>query len=124
MILEIACFNFESAAIAEQAGADRIELCENYSEGGVTPGNSLVEKIKSAIKIPVHAIIRPRGGNFIYSNEEFQLMKSQIEFCKSTKLEGIVFGILKSDNTIDEYRCKEIVDAAKPLSATFIVLLI
>ena len=91
MLLEIACFNFESALIAERSGADRIELCENYSVGGITPNVELIRKVKSEIKIPVHVMIRPRGGNFIYSESEFEEMSKSIQQCKDLGADGIVF---------------------------------
>lgn len=118
-VLEIACFNFESALIAEQSGADRIELCENYSAGGITPGIELIEKVKSQIRIPVHVMIRPRGGNFIYSNSEFDEMKKSIEQCKSFGMAGVVFGILDEKNLVNKNRCSELIALAKPMSATF-----
>jgi copper homeostasis protein len=118
-ILEIACFNFESAKIAEQCGADRIELCENYSAGGITPSVELIRKVKSEVLIPVHVMIRPRGGNFIYSNTEFNAMKNSVLQCKSAGIDGVVFGILTHDNRIDKNRCRELVTLAQPMSTTF-----
>ena len=119
MLLEIACFNFESAKIAEHAGADRIELCENYSEGGITPQLELIQKVKSEIKIPVHVMIRPRGGNFVYTDSEFTKMKKAVAECKNLNAEGIVFGILDEKNSVDKKRCAELIALAKPLSAVF-----
>ncbi len=119
MLLEIACFSFESAVIAEQSGADRIELCENYAEGGITPHYDLIRKVKAKLKIPVHVIIRPRGGDFIYSPEEFEAMKSDVEECKKLKVEGVVFGILSKDFSIDEKRCSELLYLASPMKTTF-----
>ena len=119
MILEIACFNFESVLIAEQSGADRIELCENYSAGGITPGLELIQKVKSEIKIPVYVMLRPRGENFIYNDSEYEEMKDEIQQCKTLCVDGVVFGMLDENNLVDKKRCAELVEVAKPMTATF-----
>jgi copper homeostasis protein len=119
VLLEIACFNFASARIAEQSGADRIELCEKYSEGGITPGVELIQNAKSQIRIPVHVMIRPRAGNFVYRDSEFEEMKNSIQQCKDLEADGVVFGILDENNLTDKKRCMELVTLAKPMSTTF-----
>jgi copper homeostasis protein len=119
VLLEIACFDFQSALIAEKAGADRIELCENYRSGGVTPDIELIRKVKSEIKIPVHVMIRPRGGNFAYSDSEFEAMKNSVLQCKTANIDSVVFGILTHENSVDKTRCGELVTLAKPMSSTF-----
>ncbi len=119
IILEVCTFTLESALIAEQAGADRIELCENYAEGGTTPSYGNIKLAKSKLNIPINVMIRPRGGDFLYSNLELEIMKLDIETCKTIGVHGVVFGILKDDGSIDEKRCKELVELAKPLSTTF-----
>lgn len=119
MILEIACFNLESCLIAQKAGANRIELCENYSEGGLTPSQHLIQEARQKLKIDLFVMIRPRAGNFVYSDDEFEQMKKQILFCKENKCDGFVFGILTSENKVDVKKCKELVDLAKPLPSTF-----
>jgi len=119
MLLEIACFNFESALIADKAGAHRVELCENYKEGGITPSEQLIKKIKKELSVPVFIMIRPRPGDFIYSNEEFSQMKNSVLFCKAQKCDGLVFGILNKEAKIDVKRCKELVELANPLPCTF-----
>jgi copper homeostasis protein len=119
MILEIACFNLQSAIIAAQAGADRIELCSTYSVGGITPSKEIIKQAREKISIPIYVMIRPCAGNFIYTDEEFEKMKSEILFCKQNNIEGIVFGILNEDKTVDVNRCKELVELAKPMQATF-----
>jgi len=93
-ILELACFNVESALIAEAAGADRIELCENYKAGGLTPSCEIISEVRRKVAIPVHVIIRPRGNNFIYSEDEIEEMKKSILFCNANKIDGVVFGVL------------------------------
>ena len=117
--LEIACFNIRSAIIAEAAGADRIELCSDYPSGGITPSKGLILECRSIIKIPVHVIIRIRGGDFIYSDLEIEEMKNDILFCKKNKINGVVFGVLTKDSEIDIQICRELVQLAKPMSVTF-----
>lgn len=117
--LEIACFNLESAILAERAGADRIELCDNYKAGGITPSHESIKKAAREIKIPVHVIIRPRGGDFVYSTNELEQMKKDVAFCKTQHIQGIVFGCLTIQNEIDLHVCKELIDLAKPMSLTF-----
>ena len=117
--LEIACFNLESCLIAQNAGADRIELCENISLGGITPSDQLVEKALLAIQINLFLMIRPRGGNFNYSTLEFETMKKDIQNFKSKGVKGFVFGILDENKNIDKIRNKELVELAMPLPCTF-----
>ncbi len=119
MILEIACFNLQSCLIAQKAGAQRIELCENYKAGGITPPEKLIAEVREQIQIDLFVMIRPRKGNFFYTNAEFEQMKKQILFCKENKCNGLVFGILTSENKVDSLRCKELIELAKPLPSTF-----
>ena len=118
-VLEIACFNVQSCALAQEAGADRIEFCDNYSLGGITPSQTDIIEAKKLLHIPLHVIIRPRGGNFVYDTEEIEMMKRDILFCKEQQLDGVVFGILNLDNTIDVKANKELLELAKPMSVTF-----
>jgi copper homeostasis protein len=118
-VLEVACFDVESCFIAQQAGADRIEFCSNYNSGGVTPLWDDILKVRDGLKIPLHVIIRPREGNFVYSVEEIDMMKRDIFFCKEHKIDGLVFGILNPDNTVNIETTKELVELAKPMSLTF-----
>lgn len=117
--LEIACFNLESAAIAQTAGADRIELCDNYAEGGTTPSYGLLKQARKLLHIPIYVMIRPRGGDFVYSPDEWAAMLEDVKQCKQLGMDGIVFGALNSDSTIDEARCAEFMALAKPLPVTF-----
>jgi copper homeostasis protein len=119
MTLEIACFNIQSAHIAQWAGADRIELCEDYSKGGITPSFEKIAEAREEISIPLFVMIRPRSGDFIYSGEEFELMKQQVLFCKTNKINGVVFGMLDANGNIDVKRCKELVALASPMQVTF-----
>ncbi|OBT51007.1 hypothetical protein VE04_08163 [Pseudogymnoascus sp. 24MN13] len=120
--LEIACFNAPSALIAASAGADRIELCADRSVGGTTPLLADLEAITAEVKIPVMVMIRPRGGDFIYSDEEFRQMKEDVERFRGAGADGFVFGILKEEGgkmVVDGERNGELVDLARPLPCTF-----
>jgi len=119
MKIEICANSYQSAINAERAGADRIELCVELAVGGITPSHGLIEKVVQELTIPVFVLIRPRSGNFTYTSDEFDVMKKDIEFCKSIGCKGIVSGVLMNDNTIDVIRTQELVVLAKPLSFTF-----
>ncbi len=117
--LEIACFNLESALIAQENGADRVELCAGIEVGGTTPDSELVKQARENLTIDLYVMIRPRGGNFAYTDEEFKLMQSDILALKELKVNGFVFGILKEDNTINLEQNKALIDLAKPIPCTF-----
>ena len=117
--IEIACFNLESALIAQKAGADRVELCANMSVGGTTPLIEMIQQAREHLTIDLYVMIRPRGGNFVYSEAEFEQMKSEIETIKKLDVNGFVFGILKDDNTINIEQNKVLVELVKPFSCTF-----
>jgi len=117
--LEIACFNMESAFIAEKGGADRIELCDDMACGGITPSFDSFLEVKKKVSIPVFVMIRPRGGNFLYNEIELETMKNSILEFKNKAADGFVFGILMDDNSIDIKRNKELVDLAYPLPCSF-----
>lgn len=119
MLLEIACFSLESCHNAQFAGADRIEFCRNYEEGGLTPAPDDILKLKFESKIPIHVIIRPRPGNFVYDSSELKQMKRDISYCRNNGIDGVVFGILKTNGKVDEEACKELLRAANPMSCTF-----
>src|SRR3954453_14182282 len=89
-VLEIACFNITSAINAADAGADRIELCDNAADGGTTPSYGTLKRIKELIAIPVFPIIRPRGGDFLYNDEEYKTMLYDVQLCKDLDFEGVV----------------------------------
>jgi len=118
-MLEIACFNLESALIAEKAGADRIELCQNYSLGGLSPSNDLILAVRKKVQMPLHVIVRPHARNFMYSKDDVLSMTDTIRFCKIHQLDGLVFGCLTSEHKIDETLCKELLELAYPLPVTF-----
>ncbi len=119
MILEICANSFESAQAAQLAGANRIELCTEISVGGLTPSHGLIEKVVSELNIPTHVLIRPRSGNFIYSEEEFDVMLRDIAFCKKIGCAGIVSGFLTSENKIDLNKTKQLTDACEGMEFTF-----
>jgi copper homeostasis protein len=98
--IEIACFNPESAMTAFENGADRIELCDGLSEGGTTPDFETTKELREKINIPVFVMIRPRGGDFTYSESEFEQMQKDMLQLKSLKVDGFVFGILDENNQI------------------------
>lgn len=118
-LLEICCYSVQSAIIAEESGADRIELCAGIHEGGTTPGFASIKLTKESVKIPVYLIIRPRGADFCYSDIEFECMKLDIKNCKEIGIDGIVSGVLLVDGSIDVERTKELIDLAKPMNFTF-----
>lgn len=119
LLLEIAVFNIESAIIAAASGADRIELCENPLEGGTTASYGMLKMAREKIGIPVFPIIRPRGGDFLYSDEEFDVMKNDILLCKQLGFEGVVIGMLSKSGAIDVLRTNRLVELAYPLEVTF-----
>ncbi len=119
-ILEICAFTLEACIIAEKAGANRIELCAAPDEGGTTPSWGLIKMACQAVSIPVVTIIRPRGGDFNYSKQEFEIMKHDIIMAKKAGCQGIALGVLKNNNNIDIERTKELVELSHPLPVTFI----
>lgn len=116
--LEIAVFNVESALIAEKCGANRIEFCENVYEGGTTASFGSLKLLKERLIIPVFPIIRPRGGDLLYTSAEIDIMKYDIELIKSLGFEGIVIGILTVDGSLDYKKNKTLIDIAYPMEVT------
>ncbi|MEO5790012.1 copper homeostasis protein CutC [Gelidibacter sp.] len=119
MTLEICASNYQSAINAQNAGAHRIELCSELAVGGITPSYGLIKQTLKNLTIPVFVLIRPRSGNFTYSDEDFEIMKEDIQICKALGCKGIVSGILNLDNTIDIERTKELIELSKPMAFTF-----
>jgi len=118
-LLEIACFNIESAREAAKFGVHRIEFCANRELGGTTPLTSEVLQLRNEIETDLRIMIRPRGGNFVYSDSEFQQMKNAIKELKSTGINGFVFGILTKENTVNSAQNKELIELAHPLPCAF-----
>ena len=119
MLLEICANSYQSALNAQKAGAHRIELCSELSVGGITPSYGLLKQVIDTLSIAVFVLIRPRSGNFTYSEEEFDIMKHDIQLCKNLGCAGIVSGVLNKDNTIDIERTQELIELSKPLEFTF-----
>ncbi len=119
MLLEIATTDFETTQTAVAGGADRIELCAGLSEGGITASKGLLKLCRQKFDIPIYPIIRPRSGDFLYSNEEFEIMKQDVLLSKELGFEGVVLGLLNVDGTVDLSRMSELIDAAYPLEVTF-----
>lgn len=118
-IIEICLESVESVIAAEKGGADRVELCSDLFEGGLTPTIGTVKTALKKSNIKINAMIRPRGGDFCYSDEEFEVMKEDIKAFKETGINGIVFGILTPEGDVDVKRSKEIIELARPLAVTF-----
>lgn len=119
VLLEIAANSFQSCMAAQEGGADRIELFENLGEGGCTPSYGMLTLVKEKIHLPVYVMIRPRGGDFIYSDEEFEIMHRDIAMCKQLGFPGVVFGILDAQGRVDIARCKDLLSACGDMKVTF-----
>jgi copper homeostasis protein len=117
--LEVCANGLGSAIAAQEGGAYRVELCDNLTEGGTTPSYGQIAVAKKSLNIEIWPIIRPRGGDFIYSDLEFEVMKQDILNCKDLGCDGVVVGILNKDNTIDEERCRILMALANPMPVAF-----
>ena len=116
---EVCVESLAEALNAIHAGATRIELCENLAVGGTTPSYGTIKKCKEVLPVPFMVMIRPRGGDFVYTNDEFDLMKEDIRICKELNAPGVVFGILTTSGQIDILRTRELVELARPMQVTF-----
>jgi len=117
--LEICCYNLHSALIAQESGAHRVELCADPGGGGTTPGPGVILAAREQLQIAVYPIIRPRGGDFLFSDEEFATMLKDIAFCKTAGCDGVVIGLLNADGTVDKKRTAKLVQQAYPMGVTF-----
>jgi copper homeostasis protein len=117
--LEVIGFTIEGCEIAQAAGANRIELCDNAADGGTTASYGFIKAAREKLQIELFPIIRPRGGDFFYSDDEFEIMKSDVKLCKELGCDGVVIGMLSVDKKVDKRRCGMLVDLAYPLSVTF-----
>jgi len=117
--LEIASFNIQSALIAQEYGADRVELCAGMEVGGTTPSDDDIIQARKKLNIKLNVMIRPRGGNFVYSDEDFEKMKADILRIKEFGVDGFVFGVLREDNSVNITQNKELVDLVSPTPCTF-----
>ncbi|MFK7983688.1 MAG: copper homeostasis protein CutC [Saprospiraceae bacterium] len=119
MLLEICASSLTSAINAQAGGAQRIELCCNLEQGGLTPSAATIQLAREKLDIDIFVLIRPRIGDFNYSKTEFEQMKANILFCKAIGIDGVVFGILDDNQMIDVAKNKVLVDLAKPMQTTF-----
>ena len=118
-VLEIATSDFETTRCAVEGGADRIELCANLNEGGTTPSYGTIYQCRENFDVLLYPIIRPRGGDFLYTDEEYEIMLHDVKLCKQSGCDGIVIGLLNEDGTIDIKRTAALVDIAYPMGVTF-----
>ncbi len=117
--IEACIGTLQSGIEAEKGGANRVELCDNLAEGGTTPSAALIQMTKEKLEIPAAVMIRPRHGDFLYSDLEFEIMKKDIEFCKTVGVEAVVFGLLTPDGQIDCQRTMRLVESAGNMQVCF-----
>lgn len=117
--IEICLENIESIIAAEEGGADRVEFCSDLFEGGLTPSLGMFRTARKHTNIDMNVMIRPRGGDFCYSDLEFETMLENTKIFKEEGANAIVFGILNPDGTIDKERCEKLIEVARPLEVTF-----
>ena len=118
-VLEISVESIDAAMAAERGGAHRIEFCSNAWEGGTTPSPALLRVLRERVRLPIFSMNRPRGGNFVYSAAEFEVMLRDVETAKELGMDGLVLGLLDGDGQIDVERTKQLVERARPLTVTF-----
>jgi copper homeostasis protein len=118
-ILETIAFNIVSCTKAQAGGVQRIELCDNPGEGGTTPSYGFIKAARQKLHIQLYPIIRPRGGDFFYSNDEFEVIRTDVKICKDLGCDGVVIGMLNENATIDKVRCSQLVNLAYPMGVTF-----
>ena len=117
--LEVIGFSIEGCIIAQDVGADRIELCDNHNEGGATASYGFIKAAREKLHIDLYPLIHPRGGDFFYTDEEFEIIKTDVRLCKELGCNGVVIGALTKDGKVDKKRCSLLVDYAYPLGVTF-----
>lgn len=119
MLIEVCASSLQSAINAQDGGAERVELCDNLYEGGTTPGPATLLLAREKLHIKLHVLIRPRGGDFLYSDLEFEIIKKDIEVCKEIGCDGVVIGFLTAYGEIDFLKMAKAIKIARPMSVTF-----
>jgi len=119
LTFEVCVDSAEAALAAQEGGADRVELCSDLLEGGLTPTHGTLKVARERLRIKIMSMVRPRGGDFCYSDVEFAVMREDLLAAKALGADGLVFGLLQPDGTIDRDRTRELVDLARPLPVTF-----
>jgi copper homeostasis protein len=119
VLLEVCAESLDYARAAERGGADRIELCSMLALGGVTPHVEMIEVARKTLALPVHLLVRPRAGDFVYSGTEFETMCNDVHAAKRLGMDGVVTGVLDSEGAIDVERTRQLVELARPLGVTF-----
>ena len=119
IVFELCAENIQACHAALEGGADRIELCSALNEGGITPSHGLICEAMVATRLPVHVMLRPRGGDFVYTDDEFAVMVRDLEHIRQLEVSGVVLGLLHPDGTVDVERTTRLVKAAAPLEVTF-----
>jgi len=117
-VLEISVENLECALAAQRGGAHRLELCADLAAGGLTPSIELMRRVRAEARLPIFAMVRPRGGDFVYSEAEFESMRRDIDTCRELGMDGCVLGLLTEDRRIDVARTRKLVEFARPLPVT------
>ena len=119
MLVEICVDSAGGAFAAERGGADRVELCDNLMEGGTTPSAGCIKVARRGLKIALQVIVRPRGGDFLYTADEFDVMREDIRVAKELGADGVVVGCLTAEGEVDRVRTEELIALARPLNVTF-----
>jgi copper homeostasis protein len=119
IVFELCAESIDACLVAREGGANRIELCSALSEGGMTPSHGLIREAVGLSGLPVHVLLRPRGGDFMYTDAEFEVMKEDLRHMRSLGASGVVLGALRADSTVDVERIRSLVELAGPLEVTF-----
>jgi copper homeostasis protein len=119
ILIEVSVESVESALAAQAGGASRLELCDNLVEGGTTPSVGMLEVVRERIDLPIFVLVRPRGGDSCLSRDELEVMQRDIRLLKKTGADGVVFGALLPDATVDRECIARLIEAARPLPVTF-----